>query len=258
MLRYQYLFSQLVHRELRQKYKGSVLGVLWYLINPLVLMALYGVMLGPLLKAVNIADYPLFILAGLIVWLFFSQSLLAASVSLVEQSALVSKVSFPRETVPGATVAVQLVPFFAMLAMLLPVTWIVRGNVSVSVLLMVPLVACLFAFTLGLALMAAVLHAYFRDVQPVLTAALLPLFFVSGVLFRIQTLPGLHSHHWVEPLLRWVNPIVPFIEAARSVVYDGRTPALLTAVYVVAAAFLALAIGVTVFRRLERELAVVL
>ena len=67
MLRYQYLFSQLVHRELRQKYKGSVLGVLWYLINPLVLMALYGVMLGPLLKAVNIADYPLFILAGLIV-----------------------------------------------------------------------------------------------------------------------------------------------------------------------------------------------
>jgi ABC-type polysaccharide/polyol phosphate export permease len=123
---------------------------------------------------------------------------------------------------------------------------------------MVPLVACLFAFTLGLALMAAVLHAYFRDVQPVLTAALLPLFFVSGVLFRIQTLPGLHSHHWVEPLLRWVNPIVPFIEAARSVVYDGRTPALLTAVYVVAAAFLALAIGVTVFRRLERELAVVL
>jgi ABC-type polysaccharide/polyol phosphate export permease len=258
MLRYQYLFSQLVHRELRQKYKGSVLGVLWYLINPLVLMALYGVMLGPLLKAVNIADYPLFILAGLIVWLFFSQSLLAASVSLVEQSALVSKVSFPRETVPGATVAVQLVPFFAMLAMLLPVTWIVRGIVSVSVLLMVPLVACLFAFTLGLALMAAVLHAYFRDVQPVLTAALLPLFFVSGVLFRIQTLPGLHSHHWVEPLLRWVNPIVPFIEAARSVVYDGRTPALLTAVYVVAAAFLALAIGVTVFRRLERELAVVL
>jgi len=258
MLRYQYLFSQLVHRELRQKYKGSLLGVLWYLINPLVLMALYGVMLGPLLKAVNIADYPLFILAGLIVWLFFSQSLLAASVSLVEQSALVSKVRFPRETVPGATVAVQLVPFFAMLAMLLPVTWVVRGDFNASVLLLVPLVVCLFAFTLGLALMAAALHAYFRDVQPVLTAALLPLFFVSGVLFRIQTLPGLHSHHWVEPLLRWVNPIVPFIEAVRSVVYDGSTPALLTAVYVVSAAFVALAIGIAVFRRLERELAVVL
>ena len=65
--------TQLVRRELRQKYKGSALGVLWYLVNPLVLMAVYGVMLGPLLKAVNIADYPIFILAGLLVWLFFAQ-----------------------------------------------------------------------------------------------------------------------------------------------------------------------------------------
>src|SRR5436305_5779357 len=156
MLRYRYLFSQLVRRELRQKYQGSVLGVLWYFINPLVLMALYGVMLGPLLKAVNYQDYPIFILAGLIVWLFFSQSLLAAALSLVEQSALVSKVRFPRETVPAAVVAVQLVPYFAMSVVLVPVAAGVRGNLDASLLLLVPLTVCLFAFTVGLALMVSV------------------------------------------------------------------------------------------------------
>lgn len=258
MIRYRYLFSQLVRRELRQKYQGSVLGVVWYLVNPLVLMAVYGVMLDPLLKAVSYADYPIFILTGLTVWLFFSQGLLAAATSFVEQTALVSKVRFPREMIPAAAVTVQLIPMLAMLIVLVPVALAVRGSASAALLLLVPLIVCLFAFTLGLAFIASVMHAYFRDVQPVLTAALLPWFFISGVLFSLQHLPGLESHHWVEPLLRWANPIAPFIDTARSVLYGGHAPSLATLGYVVAAAAVSLAVGSAVFRRLQGELAVVL
>src|SRR5205807_314716 len=235
MLRYRYLFEQMVRRELRQKYKGSLLGVLWYLVNPLVLMAVYGLMFGVLLKAVRIADYPIFIFVGLIVWLFFSQALLAASTSLVDQSSLVSKVRFPRETVPASVVTVQLVPFLVLLVLIAPVAIAVRESLSPSLLLLIPLVVCLFAFTLGLALIAAVLHAYFRDVQPVLTATLLPLFFVSPIFFRVQSLPGLHDHSWAEPLLRWANPISPFIEASRNILYDGHAPGLAVLAYVLGA-----------------------
>jgi lipopolysaccharide transport system permease protein len=255
---YSYLFSQLVRRELRQKYKGSVLGVLWYLVNPLVLMAVYGVMLGPVLKAVNYSDYPLFILAGLLVWLFFAQGLTAASTSLVDQSALISKVRFPRESIPAAAVTVQLVPYLAMLVVLLPVTLAIRDNASWALLLLIPVTACLFAFTLGLALIAATAHAYYRDVQPILTAALLPWFFISGVLFNLQSLPGLTAHHWIEPLLRWVNPVAPFIEAVRDIIYGGHAPGGATLVYVLAAAVIAGFAGIAVFRRGEGELAVVL
>ena len=258
MLRYQYLFSQLVRRELRQKYKGSALGVLWYFINPLVLMALYGLMLGSVLKAVSYPDYPIFILAGLVVWLFFSQSLLSAASSLVDQSSLVSKVRFPRETVPASIVTVQLVPLVAMLVVLLPVAVALHARFGPELLLIVPLVVLLFAFTLGLCLIAAVSHAYFRDVQPVLTAALLPLFFVSGVLFQFQGLHGVRDHPWIGSLLRWGDPIAPFISAMRSVVYSGSVPELATLGYIVAAAALALGTGVLVFRRFSRELAVVL
>ena len=258
VFRYGYLFSQLVRRELRQKYKGSFLGVLWYFINPLVLMGLYGVMLGPLLKAVHMPDYWLFILGGLLVWLFFQQSMLGAAVTLVEQSALVSKVRFPRETVPAAVVTVQLVPYFSMLVVVVPLALILRSDASLAVLWLVPLTACLFAFTLGLALMASVLHAYYRDVYPVLTAAFVPLFFISGVLFSIQRLPGLPSHPWLGPVLRWGNPIAPFIEAVRTVIYYGQTPSATVLLYVLAASIISLALGTAVFRRLEGELAVVL
>jgi lipopolysaccharide transport system permease protein len=258
MIRYRYLFSQLVRRELRRKYQGSVLGVLWYLVNPLVVMGVYGVMLGPLLKAVNYADYPIFILAGLSVWLFFSQGLLAAATSFVEQEGLVSKVNFPREMIPAAAVTVQLIPMFAMLIVLLPVALVVRGTASPAVLLLVPLIVCVFALTFGLALIASVLHANFRDVQPILSAVLLPWFFASGVLFSLQHLPGLHAHHWVEPLLRWANPVAPFIDTAHSVVYSGRAPSLATLAYLVAAGAVSVAVGAAVFRRFEGELAVVL
>ena len=74
MLRYRFLFEQMVRRELRQKYKGSALGVLWYLVNPLALMAAYGLMFGVLLKVpgTRTDDYLLFLFVGLIVWFFFS------------------------------------------------------------------------------------------------------------------------------------------------------------------------------------------
>ncbi len=191
-------------------------------------------------------------------WLFFAQALTAAATSLVDQSALISKVAFPRESIPASAVAVQLVPFCAMLVVLVPVALVIRGDPSAALLLLVPLSVCLFAFTLGLALIAATLHAYFRDVQPILTAALLPWFFVSGVLFRLESLPGLHSHHWIETVLRWVNPVAPFIESVRDVVYDGRAPSGGVLVYVVVAGGVALAAGWSVFRRGEAELAVVL
>lgn len=258
MLRYQYLFSQLVRRELRQKYKGSALGVLWYFVNPLVLMALYGLMLRSVLKAVDYPDYPIFILAGLVVWLFFSQSLLSAAGSLVDQSSLVSKVRFPRETVPASVVTVQLVPLIAMLVVLLPVAVALHARFGVELLLVVPLVVLLFGFTLGLCLIASVSHAYFRDVQPVLTAALLPLFFVSGVLFQFQGLPGIRNHPWIGSLLRWGDPIAPFIAAMRSVVYSGAAPGLTTLAYIVVASVVALGAGILLFRRFSRELAVVL
>lgn len=253
-----FLFEQMVRRELRAKYKGSALGVLWYLIPTLVLMAVYAVMFRYLLKAVVIDDYPVFLFVGLIVWTFFSQSLLSGATSLVDQASLVSKVRFARETVPAAVVSVQLVPFLALLALAVPIALIVRDSASAALLLLPLVVACLYLFALGLALIVSVAHAYFRDVQPVLAAALLPWFFVTPIFFRVQDLPGLDGHPTAEWLLQWANPVAPFIEAVRAILYDGAAPSLAVLAYVAVATVVAVGIGRAVFARGERELAVVL
>ena len=256
-LRYRYLFEQMVRRELRQKYKGSALGIVWYLVNPLVLMGAYTLMFGVLLKAVSIEHYPIFLIVGLIVWVFFSQSLLAAASSLIDQSALVRKVRFPRETIPASVVTVQLVTFGVLLGLLAPVAIAIRGTLEPPLVLLPVVVALLFAFVLGLALIVAVLHAYFRDVQPILAAALLPWFFLTPIFFRVDELPGLAEHAWAEAVLEWVNPVAPFISAVRSVLYDGSWPAVETLAYVGVAGPLALLAGRAIFRRMEAELAVV-
>jgi ABC-type polysaccharide/polyol phosphate export permease len=251
---YRYLFEQMVRRELRQKYRGSALGVLWYVINPLVLMGAYYLMFGVIFKAASVPDYPLFLLVGLVVWVFFSQAVLSAAPSLLDQGALVRKARFPRATIPASVVTVHAVTFLALLALLLPVTLAIRGTVDVALLLLPLVLACLFAFVLGFALAVSVLHAYFRDVAPILSAALLPWFFVSPIFFRPESITEQPAARFV---LEWVNPIAPFIGAVRDVVYGGSVPGLAELVYVVVAAALVLLGGTALFRRLQGELAVV-
>ena len=115
---HRFLFEQLVRRELRQKYQGSALGLAYYLVNPLVLMGAYYLMFGVVFKLAPQEDFPLFLMVGLVVWIFFSQSLLAASSSLVDHASLVGTVRFPRETIPASVVATQLVIFGVLFAVL--------------------------------------------------------------------------------------------------------------------------------------------
>src|SRR5947209_2192418 len=210
MTRYRYLFTQLVRRELRRKYKGSSLGVLLYLINPLVLLGAYTLMFGHVFHIQNHPDFPLFLMIGLMVWTFFAQSLLAAADSLIDQGPLIRKARFPRETIPGASVTVQLVTFIALLALIAPLTVAIRGTFSAALLLAPLLVVALFIFVLGCALIVAVLHAYFRDIGPILAAVLLPWFFLSPIFFSPGDSGFLTQHRAVATLLGWGNPLAPF------------------------------------------------
>jgi homopolymeric O-antigen transport system permease protein len=258
MLRYRFLFEQLVRRELRQKYKGSALGVAWYVINPLVLMGAYWLMFGKLLPGVSEPDYPLFLMVGLLVWLFFAQSLTGAAGSLIMHASLVSRIRFPRETIPASVVTVQLVTFAILLAVLAPIEIAVRGTLEPALLLLPLLVVALYAFVLGLSLVVAVLNAYYRDVAPILGAVLLPWFFLTPIFFDPHKLPGLSDAGWAGDLLQWANPVAPFVTGVRDVLYSGSVPSGATLVYVALAGALALAAGTALFRRLEGELAVVL
>jgi ABC-type polysaccharide/polyol phosphate export permease len=252
--RYRFLFEQMVRRELRQKYQGSVLGVAWYVVNPLVLMGAYYLMFGVVFQLQSIEDYPLFLMVGLVVWIFFSQSVLSAAPSLLDQGSLIRKARFPRETIPAAVVTVQGVIFVVILGLVLLVTVAVRGTLDVALLLLPLLLVALYAFVLGFALAVAILHAYFRDVAPILSAILLPWFFLSPIFFEPE---GITENDVAVAALTWVNPVAPFIEAVRDVVYDGSAPGAGTLLYVLVASGVVLVGGRALFGSMQRELAVV-
>jgi lipopolysaccharide transport system permease protein len=249
-----FLFEQLVRRELRQKYQGSVLGIAWYLINPLVLMAAYWFLFDVVLETFSYDDYPLFLLCGLVVWIFFSQSLTQAATSLLDQGALVRKARFERGLIPASVVSVQLLTFLVVLALLAIVCVAIRGTLDPALLVLPLVLACLAVFVLGAALVVAVLHAFYRDVAPILGAALLPWFFLSPIFFGIEQVTSDGTARFV---LEWLNPVAPYIVAVRDVLYAGAVPAAGVLLYVAAGAVVALVAGRALFRRMEGELAVV-
>lgn len=251
-----FLFQQLVQRELRQKYQGSVLGLLWYLVNPLLLLGAYYLMFGVVLKpGFSHASYPLFIMTAMVVWLFVQQTLPAAGDSLLTQAALLRKARFPREIIPTAVVTVQALTFAALLVIVAVLTVAFQGTLGPQLLLLPVVVVLLILFVQGLALAISGLHAHFRDVQPIVGAILVPWFFVTPIFYRPSDIT---DQGFARFALEWVNPVAPFAEAVRTILYDGNVPSAEALVYLVVVSVGALAVGAALFRTLQRDLAVML
>ena len=151
-------------------------------------MGIYVLLFSTLWRAaaVKMPHYALFVLSGLAVWIFFSASLLSASRSLIDAAELVKKVRFPRQLVPFSVVATQLVTFAVMLGVLIVVNSIVIPETRDTVWLSIPLAAAAVCFVAGLALAVACANVLFRDVEHLVAAVLLPWFFLTPVLYRLE------------------------------------------------------------------------
>ena len=256
--RYRELFSSLFRRDLRAKYKGSALGLLWTLAHPLVLMAVYVAVFSLLWRA-TVADidrYWLFLLCGLPAWVFFATSLQAASRSLLENANLIRKVRFPRQLVPLAVVGTQLVAFVVMLAVVMALCFALLPGSRGTVWLAIPLGGLLVLLVSGVSLAVASLNALYRDVEHLLAALLLPWFFLTPVLYGLDQLPGADSYPALEFAVHWVNFLTPPIEALRAPLFFGDAPPLADTIYTVVAAAVALALGAFVFSRADDRIAV--
>ena len=256
LYRYRELFANLFRRDLQTRYKGSALGVVWSLVNPLAQMGIYVLVFSVLLKTAGFAHFPLYLVAGLTVWIFFSTSLTAAARSLVASGPLVTKVRFPRQLVPFSVVATQLVTYAAMLVVLIVVDLAVIPKTRHTFLLSIPISLLVIALVAGVSLAVACANVVFRDVEHLVGVILLPWFFLTPIIYRLDGLPGGLDHHWVVQILRWGNPLTPSIEALRAPLFYGHVPRWTDVLYLVVAAVVALAAGAWVFNRVDDRIAV--
>src|SRR5690348_17254499 len=257
LVRYRELFGNLFRRDVQAKYRGSVLGVAWTLANPVLLMAVYLLVFSVLWKTpfANGGHYGLFLLVGLSAWIFFATSVQSASRSLLDNANLIRKTRFPRQLVPLSVVATQLISFGVMLAALLVLNFALLPRVRATEWLAIPLGVALVAITGGLALAIASLNVLFRDIEFLVAALLLPLFFLTPVLYPL-TSPDISSHPTVVKIIHWGNPLAPAIQALRAPLFYGVMPRLADVVYLVIASLVALALGAWVFTRVDDQIAV--
>jgi lipopolysaccharide transport system permease protein len=257
VLRYRELFGNLFRRDVQAKYRGSLLGLAWTLANPVLLMAVYLLVFSVLWETPfgTEGHYALFLLVGLSAWIFFASSEQAASRSMLDNANLIRKTRFPRQLVPLSVVATQLISFGVMLAVLLVVNFALLPRVRSTEWLAIPIAIAVVAFTSGLALAIASLNVLFRDIEFLVAALLLPLFFLTPVLYPLSD-PQIASRDWVVDLIHWGNPLSPQVEALRDPLFYGRLPTLGDTLYTVIAAVAALVLGAFVFSRVDDQIAV--
>src|SRR5437899_5198852 len=167
LVRYRELFGNLFRRDLQAKYRGSALGVLWTVANPLMLMGVYLLVFGVVWKArfTSGGHYALFLLSGLALWTFFGAALQSSTRSMLDNANLIRKTRFPRQLVPLSVVFAHLVSFAAMLVVLLVVNFIALPRVRATEWLAIPLSLLFVGVVCGFSLVVASLNVLFRDVE---------------------------------------------------------------------------------------------
>lgn len=252
LYRHRGLVATLTARELKARYRGSSLGFLWSLVNPLLLLAVYSVVFGYLLPTrADKEPYALYLICGLFPWIWASSSLLDGATCLSSNAGFIKKALFPMEVLPAVAVGAQTVHFLIALPILgaallsgrllgYPVGGVASVWLPVAVLLEL-------VFLAGGALGLAALHVHFKDVRDLLQNLLTLLFFLTPILY---TTAEVGSRSRFLPMLLWCNPFTPFTHVYQKLLFEGGAPDLWVWLYATALALGSWGLGSLVFARL--------
>ncbi len=235
-------------RDLRVKYHGTVFSYFWWIAKPLALGLVLYFALGRVLK-IDVPHHAIFLLAALFPWFWFQATVHAATGAFLANEGLVKKVYFPRLILPLAVVLGNTFEFIVTLPVLAILVFANGIAPSWTWLIGIPMLLALqFALLVGLGMLVASLNVFFRDTAPGLDAFLTLLFYVSPIIYPLDKVPGR-----IRTILL-LNPLGPLLEGWRSLFIDGELPGVDLWPAVLFAA-VALVLGVTVLRRVDRNLA---
>ncbi len=236
------LLYELVARDLKLRYKRSVLGVGWSLLNPLMQLLVFAFVFGSLMP-LGIPHYVPFLFTGILAWNWFHASLLAATGTVVDNRDLVKRPGFPPAILPAVAVTSYLVHFLLALPILFGFLWIHGSPLTAAVLAMPLVIALQFALTLSLAYLVAALHVTFRDTQYLVALALQLLMFLTPVFYdAARILPLKHGPYRM-------NPMVPLCDAYRAILLRGEYPDVVSLLTLGGCALALLAAGYVIFMR---------
>lgn len=246
---YRQMIYSLVRRDLRGRYKGSVLGFLWTFLNPLLQLMIYTFLFSFILQS-SIEKFYLFLFVALVPWLFFSSCMSSGSTCILAQQDMVKKIYFPREVLPIAHVTSQFVNMILSFIVIFIVIIISGSGFNIIALLYLPLIMILeYILCLGITMLSAGFTVYFRDLEYILGIVSMAWMYLTPIVYSIDIIPEEYL------TIFYLNPMTPIIEAYRDILYYKQEPQISTL-------FLAIILGITVliagciaFSKLKRNFA---
>ncbi|MFL5357145.1 ABC transporter permease [Archangium sp.] len=217
---YQYrgLLLSLVQRELKARYRGSVLGFFWTFLNPMLHMLVYGLLFGVFIKN-QIEHYPFFMFVGLLPWIWFSTSVTTGASSISDRRDLMTKVRFPAQVLPATVVTTNLCNFVFSLPLMVALGVIFGVWPSWHMVLFPVVVLTQLCFTLAVVYVVSALNVTFRDLQHIITNLMMLWFFITPVLYRVSTIPEKH-----RMLMMLANPMAILMSSYQAIFYEHRLP----------------------------------
>jgi len=246
---YREMISSLVKRDLRGRYKGSMLGFLWTFINPLLQLLVYTLVFSVIMKN-GIEKYYIYLFVALVPWMFFSTSVNNGSTCILGSADMVKKIHFPREVLPISCVTANFVNMLLVFLVIFGVLIVTGFGINFYALLFLPIIMVVeYLLCLGLALLFSALTVYFRDLAHILGIVTMAWQFLTPVMYDVSMVP-----ERLIPVFN-VNPMTPVIIAYRDILYHKQVPDLSTLVHAAILGVAFLIVGAIMFRRLQRGFA---
>lgn len=234
--------------EIRNKYKGSVLGIFWALLQPIFFLAIYGFVFSIVMR-IEMENYFLFLFSGLLPWFFSRSSLTSSTDSIVSNASLIKKIYFPREILPISMVLGNFINFLIGVVVLFLVLLIFGQGISIYILYF-PLIAVIhIVLTIGLSLIVSSATVYLRDLKQIMEFVVLALFYFTPIIYNSEMVPERFR------FLLNLNPLKPLIESYQNIFFFHKPPELLHLFIIFIIALAITFVGFIIFGKLNKGFA---
>ena len=244
------LLWQMTAREVKSRYKQSVLGYFWVILTPLAQMLVmsfaFSIILRISTNSTSNIPYSIFLFVALLPWTLFSNSLSAAASSLVFSSNLITKIYFPRTILVISTIIAKIIDFFFALSILIIYMLIYQIPITINILWVIPIFFIQQIFTLGLALFFATANLLYRDIQYLLSMILLLWMYVTPVIYPADLVPDKYR------IVFQINPMAVIINAYRQTILGGGAPKYSSLLIALIVSLITLFIGFGYFKSREK------
>ena len=252
LYQYREMIVSLVRKDLKGRYKGSVLGFLWTFLNPLLQLLVYTMVFSVILKS-GIPNYYLHLFVALVPWIFFASSLTTGAKLVLDQKNMIKKIYFPREVLPVAYTLSSFCNMLFSFIIIFLVIGVMRLGVNAAALpWLIPVMAIQFVLVLGMNLITSAVTVYIRDLEHIMGVVSMAWMYLSPVVYGIDFVP--------ENWRRWylLNPMAPLVLSYRDILYYQRAPQLRQLALAGGISLLILCLGYLAFEKLQRRFAEVL